>query len=137
MHGIDRPRINVIRTGIIILMLLSVLGFPENSFSGMLVAQGKRHTYIADQQAGIVYTVYPDGEWVRFAEGLGNIRGLSLSPDSSLYILSGSQSKLYRISPDGVIHEVRKVETVPKAIFVDRDGRVHFVQRYGLITRGR
>lgn len=137
MHGIDRPRINVIRTGIIILMLLSVLGFPENSFSGMLVAQGKRHTYIADQQAGIVYTVYPDGEWVRFAEGLGDISGFSLSPDSSLYILSGSKRRLYRIAPDGVVHELGRVKTVPKAIFVDRDGRVHFVQRYGVITGGR
>lgn len=106
----------------------------DNSAAGMLVAEGKRSHYVANQEEGIVYVVYGNGEWVRFADGFGHISGLCSGPDSSLYVLSGSQRKLYRVAADGKIRQVRKVGSCPQAIFVDRDGEVRFVQRNGVVT---
>ncbi|WP_419778549.1 hypothetical protein [Maridesulfovibrio sp.] len=105
-----------------------------SSQAGMLVAEGKRSRYIADQEAGIVYVVYADGEWVRFADGFGHISGFCTAPDNAVYVLSASQRRLYRVSADGEVADVRKVGSCPQAIFVDRDGVVKFVQRSGVVT---
>ncbi|HAS89242.1 MAG TPA: hypothetical protein DCS48_08045 [Desulfovibrio sp.] len=106
----------------------------DNSVAGMLVVEGKRSHYVANQEEGTVYIVYGDGEWIRFADGFGHISGLCSGPDRSLYVLSGSQRKLYRVAADGKVRQVRKVGSCPQAIFVDRDGEVKFVQRNGLVT---
>ena len=105
-----------------------------SSQAGMLVAEGKRSRYIADQEAGIVYVVYADGEWVRFADGFGHISGLCHAPGNAVYVLSASQRRLYLVGADGEVDDVRKVGSYPQAIFVDRDGAVKFVQRSGVVT---
>ncbi|WP_415719698.1 hypothetical protein [Maridesulfovibrio sp.] len=104
------------------------------SAAGMLVAEGKHSRYIADQDSGIVYVVYDDGEWVRFSDGFGHISGFCAAPKNAFYVLSASQRRLYRISAQGEVKDVMKVGSSPQAIFVDRDGLVKFVQRAGVIT---
>ncbi|WP_421903143.1 hypothetical protein [Maridesulfovibrio sp.] len=115
-------------------VMLFLVAMAEASSAGMLVAEGKRSHYIANQEEGIVYVVYGDGEWVRFADGFGRISGLCAAPDSSVYVLSESQSRLYRVTVDGKVQMVRKLGSCPQAIFVDRDGEVKFVQRNGVVT---
>ncbi|GKT28791.1 hypothetical protein ADUPG1_005054, partial [Aduncisulcus paluster] len=107
---------------------------PESSTAGMLVAEGKRSHYIANQEEGIIYIMYGDGEWVRFADGFGRISGLCTAPDNSVYVLSESQLRLFRVAVNGKVQMVRKLKYCPQAIFVDRDGEVKFVQRNGVVT---
>ncbi len=118
---------------IVFVMSLLVL-MPESSTAGMLVAEGKRNHYIANQEEGIVYVVYGDGEWVRFADGFGRISGLCAAPDNSVYVLSESQLRLFRVAVNGKVQMVRKLKSRPQAILVDRDGEVKFVQRNGVVT---
>ncbi|NDV28620.1 hypothetical protein [Desulfovibrio sp. JC010] len=117
---------------IVLAFVLSVTAKP--SAAGMLVAEGKRSHYIADQDEGIVYVVYGDGEWVRFADGFGRISGLAVCPDNSLYVLSSSQRRVIKVAADGRIMAVKKLSALPEAIYVDRDGEVKFVQRSGVVT---
>ncbi|CCO23811.1 hypothetical protein [Maridesulfovibrio hydrothermalis] len=101
----------------------------ESSASGMLIAKGNRCYYVADQACGEVYIMYADGELNLLAGGFGHICGLAVSPDSSVYLMSSSKKRLFRIAADGKVQMVRKVDKVPDAILVDRDGVVCFVER--------
>ncbi len=135
MYGLYYSGFASLRAAAVIMFMVFVFIFVAGSASaGMLVAQGKRNHYVANQEEGIVFAVYGDGEWVRFADGFGHISGLGVCPDSYVYVLSSSQHRLYKVAPDGRVRTVRKVGSVPQAIFVDRDGEVHFVQRNGVLT---
>lgn len=116
-----------------IFILITVVAAKTDAAAGMLVAQGKRTQYVADQEEGILFAVYADGEWVRVAEDLGHISGLAACSDNSVYIMSRTHKKLLRVAPDGVVQLVRKVRVVPEAIYVDRDGLVYFVERSGVV----
>lgn len=122
----------LVATVLAVIVLCGVMAAPSQA--GMLVAEGKRNRYIADQEAGIVYVVYGDSEWVRFADGFGRISGFCSAPDNTVYVLSSSQRRLYHVSSEGEVDGVRKVGSRPQAIFVDRDGGVKFVQRSGVVT---
>ncbi len=115
-------------------VVFAVVLMAEPSSAGMLVAEGKRSHYIANQEEGIVYVVYGDGEWVRFADGFGQISGLAVCPDDSLYVLSRSQKRIIKVGPDGAVVMARKLSVVPETIYVDRDGEVKFVQRNGVVV---
>ncbi|NDV22864.1 hypothetical protein [Desulfovibrio sp. JC022] len=117
-----------------IFVVFALVLVAESSSAGMLVAEGKRSHYIANQDEGIVYVVYGNGEWVRFADGMGYICGLAVCPDESLYVLSRSQQRMFKIAPDGAVVTVRKLRVVPETIYVDRDGEVRFVHRNGVIA---
>ncbi|WP_319778527.1 hypothetical protein [Maridesulfovibrio sp.] len=119
-------------TALFVMLFIGLI--VEYSVAGMLVAEGKHSHYVANQEEGVVYIVYGDGEWVQFADGFGYISGLCSAPDKSLYVLSGSQRRLYRVAADGMVQTVCKVGSSPQAIFVDRDGDVKFVQRKGVVT---
>ncbi len=54
---------------VFVVSLLVVM--PESSTAGMLVAEGKRSHYIANQEEGIIYILYGDGEWVRLRTDSG------------------------------------------------------------------
>ncbi len=69
-----------------------------------------------------------------FADGFGRISGLCTAPDNSVYVLSESQLRLFRVAVNGKVQMVRKLKSCPQAIFVDRDGEVKFVQRNGVVT---
>ncbi|WP_320006146.1 hypothetical protein [Maridesulfovibrio sp.] len=120
-------------TVLLVVIILCASGVTSSD-AGMLVAEGKHSRYIADQDSGIVYVVYGDGEWVRFSDGFGHISGFCAAPKNAFYVLSASQHRLYRISAQGEVKDVMKVGSSPQAIFVDRDGLVKFVQRAGVIT---
>ncbi len=118
----------------VILMMSFLVLMVASASAGKLVAEGKRYHYIAHQEEGIIYVVYADGESVRFADGFGYISGLAVSPDNSLYVVSKSQQRVFKVNSDGKVIAARKVSAVPEAVFVDRDGRVKFVQRNGAVT---
>ncbi len=101
--------------------------------SGMLVATGKKCYFIADQTEGKVHVVYADDEKILLADGFGYISGMAAAPDNSVYVMSHTHKRLFRVTPDGKVQMVRKVDEVPRAILVDRDGVVRFVTHSGVV----
>ncbi|WP_031481863.1 hypothetical protein [Maridesulfovibrio frigidus] len=101
--------------------------------SGMLVATGKKCHFIAEQAEGKVYVVYADNEKQLLADGFGYICGMAAAPDNSVYVMSHTSKRLFRATPDGKVQMVRKVDEVPRAILVDRDGMVRFVTHGGAV----
>ncbi len=118
-----------------LILVCLVLSGVELASAGMLVAEGTRSHYVANQEEGIVFVVYGNGEWVRFADGFGSICGLAAGPDNSVYVLSRTQKRLFRVNVDGTVRAVKKFSEVPDAVLVDRDGEVKFVQRSGVLER--
>ncbi|WP_291328492.1 hypothetical protein [Desulfovibrio sp. UCD-KL4C] len=110
----------------------SALAEGSEDSSGVLVATGKTYHYLAEQAAGKIYVLYPDGERQLLAEGFGVISGLAVSRDNSVYLISKSKKRLFRIDRDGSVQMVRKIENVPQAIIVDRDGAVKFITKDGI-----
>lgn len=116
-------------------ILISVVAAKADVVTaGMLVAEGKRNHYIANQEEGILFAVYADGEWIRIVDGLGHICALAVCPDNSVYVVSRTQKRLFRVTSDGVLQMVRKFSSVPQAIYVDRDGQLHLVMRNGVVS---
>ncbi|SDL32020.1 hypothetical protein SAMN05660337_2628 [Maridesulfovibrio ferrireducens] len=116
---------------IVIVMVCSAFAGEENNITGMLVANGKKCNYIAEQAEGKVYIVYADGERILLAEGFGVITGLAVSPNESLYVFSQSKKRLFRIDQRGKVQMVKKMDEAVRAILVDRDGVVRFVTDAG------
>jgi sugar lactone lactonase YvrE len=113
-------------------MSFASLAEGREDTAGVLVATGKTCHYLAEQNAGKVYTIYPDGERQLLAEGFGMISGLAVSRDNSVYLISKSKKRLFRIDQGGSVQMVRKIENVPQAIIVDRDGVVKFITEDGI-----
>ena len=103
----------------------------DETMSGMLVATGKKCHFIAEQVEGKVHVIYPDNEKLLLADGFGYICGMAVAPDNSVYVMSHTHKRLFRVAPDGKVQMVRKVDEVPRAILVDRDGCVRFVTHGG------
>ena len=100
--------------------------------SGVLVATGRACHYLAIQEEGKVYVLYPDGERQLLAEGFGVISGLAASNASSVYLISKTKKRLFRIDSGGKVQMVRKMDDIPQAIFVDRDGAVKLITEGGI-----
>ncbi|SMF17853.1 hypothetical protein [Desulfovibrio gilichinskyi] len=116
----------------VILIGTSCSVFAGEEKSGLLVAAGRTCHYLAEQSEGKVYIVYPDGERQLLAEGFGIISGLAASHDNSVYLVSKSKKRLFRIDSGGKVQMVRKIDDVPQAIIVDRDGAVKFITEDGI-----
>ncbi|WP_432735109.1 hypothetical protein [Maridesulfovibrio sp. FT414] len=135
MYGLYFSGFASLRATMVILLLTGcIMVCAEPVSAAMLVAQGKRNHYVANQEEGTVFAVYGNGEWVRFADGFGHISGLCVCPDGTVCVLSSSQRRLYRIDADGKVRKATKLGIIPQAIYADRDGEIYFVQRNGVVT---
>ena len=109
----------------------------DSATNGMLVATGKKCHFIAEQAEGEVHVIYADNEKILLADGFGYICGMAAAPDNSVYVMSYTHKRLFRVTPDGKVQMVKKVDEVPRAILVDRDGAVRFVTHGGAVPAFR
>lgn len=86
--------------------------------------------YFADQGAGTIYRVDPDGVVRTFAEGTGGVKALMFGPDDRLYAAQANARRILAFTPDG------RSEVVAEGLAADDlviagDGSIWFTDAAG------